>query len=315
MTDMPQASLAQQELDDLQRIQALALAFQRLIANLDANEQHDDYNEQFNRIRFEALAILRKNGWDLNVPKAVTQRVLAERSQKVTTRLSGIVIIGVILALVGLGVNSIILEDFLINSLGCLVSSGGILLVIGAFAVWGAINTRRQLTNMGDLYLRCDILIQELNQVLSSIIPGYASRAEVEVPRLPSAAALAIDSLEKQAADWRQKLETLKQQRLVLGPNEPPELTANFNFVLRELDRIEYELADLNQRGGLPWIPEPAPPTVAPASPLPVREPDSGAVKVARANTQEMPVIHPEPEPEPEAAAAPEPEEEQTDQP
>ncbi len=315
MTDMPQAGLVQQELDDLQRIQALALAFQRLIANLDANEQHDDYNEQFNRIRFEALAILRKNGWDLNVPKAVTQRVLAERSQKVTTRLSGIVIIGVILALVGLGVNSIILEDFLINSLGCLVSSGGILLVVGAFAVWGAINTRRQLTNMGDLYLRCDMLIQELNQVLSSIIPGYASRTEVEVPRLPSAAALAIDSLEKQAADWRQKLETLKQQRLVLGPNEPPELTANFNFVLRELDRIEYELADLNQRGGLPWIQEPALPPEAPASPPPVKEPDSGAVKAARANTQEMPVIHSEPEPEPEAAAAPEPEEEQTDQP
>ena len=85
--------------------------------------------------------------------------------------------------------------------------------------------------------------------------------------------------------------------------------------MLRELDRIEYELADLNQRGALPWIQEPVPPTVAPASPSPVREPDSGAVKVARANTQEMPVIYPEPEPEPEPAAAPDPEEEQTDQP
>ncbi|MEW5957644.1 MAG: hypothetical protein AB1801_07970 [Chloroflexota bacterium] len=301
MTDMPQPGFVQADLDDLQRVQVLTVAFQRLIANLDANEQHDDYNEQFNHIRFEALAILRKNGLDSNVPKAMTKRGLAERGQKVTTRLSGIVILGVMLALVGLGINSIILEDFLINSLGCLVSSGGMLLVMGAFVVWGVLNTRRRLTNMGDLYLCCDMLIQELNQVLKGAMPAYTGPAEVEVPRIPSAVTLAVDSLEKQAVDWREKLTTLKQQRLLLGPHEPPELTANFNFVLRELDRIEYELANFKQRGdwplsrgaGEPW------------SPAPARQPDSGAVRAARANTQEMPAII-----EPDRAPAVEPDEE-----
>lgn len=320
MTEFSQPDIAQQDLDELQRVRALTVAFQKLIANLDANESHDDYNEQFNQIRFEALAIFRKNGFELTVPKAVTNRGLAERSQKVTGRLSGIVIFGVILALVGLGINSIILEDFLINSLACLVSSGGILLLIGAFVVWGAVNTRRQLTNMGDLYLSCEALIQQIDQLLGTAIPGYQSRPGVEVPHIPSAVALARDSFEKQAADWQEKLEELKQQRLKLGPNEPPELTANFNFVLRELDRIEFELANLVQRDDLSGSPQAEPvqssPPPSPQQP-PDRQPDSGKIKVARANTQEMPVIQPDqdPVPEPEAssevdqAGEPEPEE------
>ena len=64
-------------------------------------------------------AIVNKYGYTINAPQAVSGSLLAERGQKVSTRLSGIVIFGVILALLGLGINSIILEDVIINSLGC----------------------------------------------------------------------------------------------------------------------------------------------------------------------------------------------------
>jgi hypothetical protein len=161
---------------------------------------------------------------------------------------------------------------------------------------------------MGDLYLSCEALIQQIDQLLGTAIPDYESRPGVEVPHIPSAAALARDSFEKQAADWQEKLDNLKQQRLKLGPNEPPELTANFNFVLRELDRIEYELANLARRDDLSGSPqaEPVQSSPPPSSQPPDRQPDSGKIKVARANTQEMPVIQPDPVSDPEQKANPE---------
>ena len=176
MTNSAQSNFTPQDLDELQRLRALILAFQRMIANLDATEQNNTYNEQFNKIRAETKAIFNRYGLKMNAPKAVTTTVLAERGQQVSTRLSGIVILGVILVLLGLGINSIILEDVIINSLGCLISTGGMLLVIGTFAVWTLTNLRRRLTNMGDLYLRSELLQQQIDEILRAARPGSAQR-------------------------------------------------------------------------------------------------------------------------------------------
>ena len=308
MTDLAQPNFAPQDLDELQGLRALTFAFERMIANLDANEQNDNYNEQFNKIRAETKAIVNKYGYTVNAPQAVSGSLLAERGQKVSTRLSGIVIFGVILALLGLGINSIILEDVIINSLGCLISTGGMLLVIGAFAVWAVTSARRSLTNLGDLYLRCEILLQELDQLLTMGLPGYAAPPALETPNIPTAASLTFDSLEKQSADWRQKLATLNQQRRMLGQHAPVELTTTVNYVQRELDRLEYELVNLRERVELPLSPEPEPfsPPVEPsARPF---DPSSNAVRVAHAFTQEMPAVKPEPPANPEAVAESEPE-------
>ncbi len=300
MTDLSQPNFTQQELLDLQRLRALTFAFLQMIANLDANEQNNDHNEQFNKIHAETKAILSRYGLKLDVPRAVTTSVVAERGQKVSTRLSGIVILGVILVLLGLGINSIILEDVIINSLGCLISTGGMLLVVGAFVVWGATAGRRKLTNLGDLYLRGDGLLQQLDQILSSAIPEYATPPVVKTPNIPSAATLTLDSLEKQAADWQEKLGTLNEQRQILGLNAPVEVTTTINYVQRELDRVEYELVNLRESVEFPVTspPEPAWTGGTETPPPPVRS-DSEAVRVAQAFTQEMPPIQPESDPEP----------------
>ena len=115
MTNFSQANFSQQDLNELQRLRALTFAFQRMIANLDANEQNNEYNEQFNKILADTRNILRRYGLGLDAPRVVSSGVLAERGQKISTRLTGIVIFGVMLALVGLGINSIILEDVIIN--------------------------------------------------------------------------------------------------------------------------------------------------------------------------------------------------------
>ena len=249
MTELSRPNFDPQDIVELQRIRALGAALQKMIADLDATEQNNDYNEQFNKMRFEVTAILRRYGFDLNVPRAITTNVLAERNQKFTVRLSGIVILGVMIVLVGLGVNSIILEDLLINSFGCLVSSLGMLLVIGSFVVWGLTSTRQQLSNLGDLYIRCETFLQQLDQILNTAIPDYANRpAAVGAPNLPSAVTLALDSLEKQAVDWQQKLETLKQQRLMLGPNEPPELAPQHEGRKRAGEPERCEQHDLRRR-------------------------------------------------------------------
>jgi hypothetical protein len=298
MTGLSEPNISSPDLDELLRLRALAFAFQRMIANLDANEQNNDYNERFNRIHGQTKAILSKYDLKLTVPRVVTTGVLAERGQKVSTRLTGIVIFGVMLALVGLGINSIILEDVIINSLGCLISSGGMLLVIGALAVWGVTSGRRKLDNLGDVYLHCEMLLQQLDQVLSGASPGYGASTVVETPNIPSAATLALDSLEKQIADWQEKLATLTQQQRLLGSNAPVELTTTINYVQRELDRLEYELVDLQERVEFPLPPQPtAAPSPPVVPPLPV-EPDSGAARVARAYTQEMPALTPDLEPE-----------------
>ncbi len=292
MTTDSRLQFTEQELDKLQQLRALVLAFQNMIANLDATEQNNEYNEQFNKLRTEARTILKISSFDQNVPRAITANVLAERAHKVNTRLSGIVILGVILALLGLGINSIILEDVIINSLGCLISTMGMLLVVGALAVLAATGTRRQMTNLGDLYIRCDSLLQQIDQILEMAIPDYASRPTSQVPQIPSAASLALDSLEKQRADWEQKLKTLQEQQQLLGPNLPVELMTTVNFVHQELDRIEYEMELLRKRVESLVITESKPEPAAEATPPPAKtEITPEMVDRASSMTQPMPPV------------------------
>lgn len=302
MTTSP-LNLTDQDLDKLQQLRALLLAFQNMIANLDATDQNNEYNEQFNKLRAEAKTILRTSHFDHNVPRAVSVNVVAERTQKANTRLSAILILGVILALLGLGINSIVLEDVLINSLGCLISTGGMLLVIGALVVLTITGTRQQLTNLGDLYIRCDALIQEIDQVLEAAIPGYAQRPVEQVPQIPSAVSLALDSLEKQRLDWEQKLETLREQQRTLGANAPVELVTTMNFVRRELDRIEYHMNNLSSRVEALVSTEPEAGPAEEVTPVaPPAEPEVPPEVAAKASsmTQPMPPVE-----EPEAPQPP----------
>jgi hypothetical protein len=265
MTESSSSSFTQSELDRLQRLRVSVLAFQNAIAPLPASEQSNARNEQFNQLCLEAKAILGNPGYDTRVAMATTEDMLVERFQKmVLPRLSAIVVFGVILALLGLGINSIILEDLIINSLACLVSSAGMLLIIGAFVVLGMTNLKqRRLTNFGDLYQRCGDLLHEINHALNMAIPDLADRPAVDMPEIPSAMELALDSLNKQAVDWQQKLRTLEEQRLSLGSDVPLELTVNIDFVKRELNRVQQEMDRLRGRVELPLAREEEPPPTA----------------------------------------------------
>ena len=78
MTDLAQPNFAPQDLDELQGLRALTFAFERMIANLDANEQNDNYNEQFNKIRAETKAIVNKYGYTINAPQAMLYGTLLQ---------------------------------------------------------------------------------------------------------------------------------------------------------------------------------------------------------------------------------------------
>ncbi len=279
------------ELDRLQRLRASLLAFQNAIASLPADEQSNAHNEQFNQLHLEAKTLLKDRGFDKKVTRAITEDMLAHRSQRVILpRLSGIVILGVILALVGLGVNSIILEDPIINGLGCCVSSGGMLLILGAFGVFGLTNYRRNLTNFGALYQRCNTLLYEIDHTLNMAIPNLADRPQVDIPEIPSVVELALDSLNKQAADWQQKLQTLEEERLTLGPDAPMELTINIDFAQQELNRVKQEIDRLNGRITLAL-------DLADTTDTDSEEVITPAAReIASANTLDMPVVKTEEE-------------------
>lgn len=254
--------LKQESLDRLQRLRLSVLAFQDEIAPLPATGKNDARNEQFNHLRLEAAALLKADDFDKRVPQAVTADVLAERTQKtIIPRLSMIVVFGVMLALFGLGVNSIILDDFVINSMGCLISTGGMMLIMGAFLVLGLTQVRQQrITNMGDLYQYGNMLLLEINHALNMDIPAAADRPRSDVPEIPSTLELMLDSLNKQASDWQQKLRALEQERISAGPNTPLELTVNIDFVQRELSRVKKEINCLQGQSEGKQIPPPLTP-------------------------------------------------------
>jgi len=195
--------------------------------------------------------------------------------------------------LLGLGINSIILEDVLINSLGCLISSSGMLLIIGAFTVLTMANVRQKqkLTNFGELYQRCTTLIYEISHELNLALPGFEDRPVVDVPEIPSVIEMVLDSLEKQATDWQEKLRELEEERLTLGTDTPMELTINIDFVQRELNRVTEEIDRIN--GRILMIPEIGIKTDSKPNEI-IRT--AAAQELARSNTADMPVVQREEE-------------------
>jgi hypothetical protein len=173
MTETRLYSYSPDELDRLKTFRESVAEFKALISALPADYRSADHNRQFNLLRSEGLELLRTPFSD-DVPEANAS--LSSQSSSISL----IVVLGVILALLGLGINAIILEDVLINSLGCCVSSGGMLLVIGAFGILAMKNVRGKMTAAADLNYLCDLLLYEVDHRLSMIgeypadIPGTA---------------------------------------------------------------------------------------------------------------------------------------------
>ena len=152
-------SFTPQEINQLHRFRDSVAEFREMVAAAPAQERNPEYNQQFNQLHQEAHGLL-QGQFVTPVPKAITGDVTTDRSVSV------IVIAGVILALLGLGINSIILEDVIINSVGCLVSSGGMLLVIGGFVVLSTKNMRQRVSNMDSLRQRADLLLYQVDHHL-----------------------------------------------------------------------------------------------------------------------------------------------------
>jgi hypothetical protein len=242
--------LTPQTLEQLQRLRVSVQAFQKMVAPLPANNRLNPYNEQFNQLRLEAQALLKQPDFDQKVAPAVTEEMLTERFQAIIPRLFSVVLLGVMLALVGLGVNSIILDEEIIY-LGCCVSSGGILLIMGAFVVFGIANLRRRrVSDMGDLYVRCEALLYQIDHTLHMVLPNR--HPTVEVPDIPAALDLLLDSLHKQAADWQQKVAHLEEQQQTLGPDAPMALTLNLDFARRELHHVTQKINSLQGKKEIP---------------------------------------------------------------
>jgi hypothetical protein len=159
MTGPVQFGLTSQELAQLQQLRGSLSDFRAMLAVLPETERLAEYNQQFNQLRLEARALLKGNFTE-EVPRAITGDVSVDR------RISLIVMGGVILALIGLGINAIILEDVLVNSLGCCISSGGILLVIGGFVALSVKHSRERVSNVADLRERSDLLLFEIDHRL-----------------------------------------------------------------------------------------------------------------------------------------------------
>jgi len=173
MTEPVQINFTPEEIDRLQRFRASVADFLGMVAALPADQRSPEHNQQFNQLRTEAREVL-KGDFTTKVPQAITGDVTTDRSVSV------IVIVGVILALLGLGINSIILEDVVINSIGCLVSSGGMLLVIGGFVVLNTKNIRQRVSNMEDLRRRSDLLLYQVDHRLRMIGTTAEESAPVE---------------------------------------------------------------------------------------------------------------------------------------
>jgi hypothetical protein len=167
------------------------------------------------------------------------------------------------------------------------------LLVIGAFAVWAITNTRRHLSNLGELYLRCDALRQEIENALNAALPGWVDRPAEGVAESSSLVDLALDSLHKQAADWQQKLRDLEAERLALGPTVPLDLKLNLDFVQRELQRVRREIERLEgQTVAAGQLPAEAKVVIPPGARE--VEVDSASFKRAKSVTIDMPTTRPE---------------------
>jgi hypothetical protein len=154
--------LSSEEVNQLYIFRNSIAQFRVLLDTLPADERSMEHNKQFNELRSEAQALL-KTPFTENVPRAITGNTNTDRS------ISAIVVVGALLALVGFGINSLILEDLIVNSLGCCISSGGLLLVIGAFVVLAMKNVRERVTSVTDLSYQTDLLLYQVDHRLAMI--------------------------------------------------------------------------------------------------------------------------------------------------
>jgi hypothetical protein len=259
MPNSSQPVLTQPDIIKLKQLRESVLDFQKQIAALPAKDRDNARNKQFNQLWLETKALLKEQAFERNVSRAITEDNQVERTRKkLVPRLFTIITFGVILALVGLGINAIILDTLIVNIVGCLISTTGILMVIGAFAVFQVNQFRQRITNYGELYLRCDALLGQINMALGSV-----THVAAESPNVPSVLALVLDSLHRQADDWQQKLNTLDNQRVTLGDATPPALKTNINFIQQEISRIRQEISALNGQSR-PALPAGQPVTASP---------------------------------------------------
>ena len=156
-------SYSPDELDQLAQFRQSLTEFKGLIVDLPADYRSADHNRQFNDLRTETEKLLKTPFVDEGVPLAITG------SSATNGPVSLIVVLGVLLALVGFGINAVILEDVLINSLGCCVSSGGMLLVIGAFGVMVTQQVRDKVTPANELTYLTELLIYQIDHRLAMV--------------------------------------------------------------------------------------------------------------------------------------------------
>ena len=158
-----QYSYSPDELDRLAQFRQSLTEFKELIANLPTDHRSADHNHQFNQLRAEAELLLKTPFVEEGVPPATTG------DSSGSSAISLIVVLGVLLALVGFGINAVILEDVLINSLGCCVSSGGMLLVVGAFGLLVTRQFRDKVTPNSELSYLTDLLIYQIDHRLAMV--------------------------------------------------------------------------------------------------------------------------------------------------
>lgn len=159
MAESIQLNFTPAELDQLLQLRTSILDFRQIIASLPADLRSAEYSQQFNQLRLEAGPWLRGH-FATNVPRAITGDISTDRS------LSVMAMLGVIMALTGLGVNSIILDDVIFNSIGFCVYGGGMLFVIGAFVVLSTRYLRERVSNIEDLRRHCDLLLYQIDHRL-----------------------------------------------------------------------------------------------------------------------------------------------------
>src|SRR5262245_37539442 len=104
MEEPIQSSLSPEVVEQLRQLYTSGLDFRTMLAALPPEERSPEHSQQFNQLRREARTLMGSNVIE-EVPRAITGNYERDR------QLMLIVIGGVILALLGLGLNSIILED------------------------------------------------------------------------------------------------------------------------------------------------------------------------------------------------------------
>lgn len=159
MNESTQIEFAPEALGQLQLLRGSILDFKAILEAMPETERSSELNQQFNQFRRETRTLL-DDSFSEDVPRAVTGDVATDR------KIFLVVIFGVILALAGLGLNAVILEDVLVNSLGCCISSGGMLLVIGGFAGLSMRHARERISTVADLSQLSDLLLLQIDHRL-----------------------------------------------------------------------------------------------------------------------------------------------------